>query len=78
MLISNLISYAMHITNTPARKCAAALKLSPQNFGQRLKRDTFNLKDLETVMSECGLAYSIEIYKDDVEICDYSFRPEED
>ena len=77
MLISNLIKWAMDTTNTQARKCAAALGVSPQNFGQRLKRDTFNLNDFETVLCECGLTFSIEIYKDNAEIYSYNVRMEE-
>ena len=78
MLISDVIKYAMDVTNTPAQKCAAALGFSPQNYGQRLKRDTLNLKHLETVLYECGLGYKIELYKGSTELWHYGFRPEED
>lgn len=78
MLISDILMYAMKLTNTPSQKCAAALGLSPQNFGQRLKRDTLNLEQLETALSECGAGFRIGIYKGEEELFHYEFHYEED
>lgn len=71
MLISDILKYSMNITNTPSQKCAAALGLSPQNYGQRLKRDTLNLEQLETALAECGLSFKIEVYKGSTGLFEY-------
>ena len=78
MLISDILKYAMIITNTPMQKCAAALGLSPQNFGQRLRRDTLNLKQLETALLECGAGFRIGIYKGKEELFHYECYTEEE
>lgn len=77
MLISTILKYAMNITNTPSQKCAAVLGLSPQNYGQRLKRDTLNLEQLETALAECGAGFRIGIYKGNEELFNYECKVEE-
>lgn len=54
MLLSDIIHQAMDETNTSARTCAAALGLSPQNFGQRLARDSFDLEEASEILEVCG------------------------
>lgn len=61
MTISDILKYTMMLTNTRSQKCAAVLGLSPQNFGQRLKRDTLNLEQLSTALSECGATLRVEV-----------------
>lgn len=61
MLISDILKYTMKLTNTKSQQCAAALGLSPQNFGQRMKRDTLNLEQLTTALSECGVTLRLEV-----------------
>lgn len=78
MLISDILKYAMKHTNTPAQQCAAALGLSPQNFGQRMKRDTLNLEQLEKVLAECGLCFSITIRRGSVPLLNYCTSCKED
>lgn len=57
MQLSDLIRYAMRISNTTATECAAALGISKQNFGQRLRRDSYNLEELFTIMEACGCEF---------------------
>ena len=51
----------MNETQTPARICAAALGLSPQNFGQRLKRGTLSLEQIGTAINACGAIMSVKV-----------------
>lgn len=61
MLISDILKYTMNMTNTHSQKCADVLGLSPQNFGQRLRRDTLNLEQLASALSECGATLRVEV-----------------
>lgn len=61
MNLSDLISYAMRVSGTPARTVAAALGLSPQNFGQRLRRDGFDLEETRTAIYACGCDINISV-----------------
>ena len=54
MTLSEIIRYTMETTNTTARICAAELGISPQNFGQRLRRDGFDLEETRVILDACG------------------------
>lgn len=57
MLLSDLISYAIRVSNTTYTECAAALGISKQNFGQRLRRDSFDLEEAVTIFQTCGAEF---------------------
>lgn len=57
MLLSDLISYAISVSNTTYTECAAALGISKQNFGQRLRRDSFDLEEAQEIFRVCGAEF---------------------
>lgn len=57
MLLSDLISYAIRVSNTTYTECAAALGISKQNFGQRLRRDSFDLEEAQEIFRVCGVEF---------------------
>lgn len=61
MLLSDLISYAIRVSNTTYTECAAALGISKQNFGQRLRRDSFDLEEAQTIFSACGADFHVSV-----------------
>lgn len=61
MNLSEILCRTMYETRTPARICAAALSLSPQNFGQRLKRGTLSLEQIGTAINACGAIMSVKV-----------------
>lgn len=61
MLLSDLISYAIRVSNTTHTECAAALGISKQNFGQRLRRDAFDLEEAQTIFDTCGVEFQASI-----------------
>lgn len=61
MLLSDIILQTMLSTNTTRAKCAAALGISKQNFGQRLRRDSFDLEETQTIMEACGCEIEIHV-----------------
>ena len=61
MLLSDLISYAIRVSNTTYTECAASLGISKQNFGQRLRRDSFDLEEAQTIFSACGADFHVSV-----------------
>ena len=61
MNLSEILRRTMDETQTPARVCAAALGLSPQNFGQRLKRGTLSLEQICTAIEACGAIMVVQV-----------------
>lgn len=61
MLLSDIILQTMLSTNTMRTVCAAALRISKQNFGQRLQRDSFNLEETQTIIEACGCEIEIHV-----------------
>ena len=64
MSLSEILKTAMVATQTPARLCADALGLSPQNFGQKLKRDTLSLNDVMKALAACKVSLRIGVIID--------------
>ena len=61
MNLSDILRRTMDKTQTPARACAAALGLSPQNFGQRLKRGTLSLEQVCIAIGVCGAIMAVQV-----------------
>lgn len=61
MLLCDLIAYAIRVSNTTYTECAAALGISKQNFGQRLRRDSFDLEEAQTIFDTCGVDFEASI-----------------
>ena len=57
MTLADLIAYAIRVSNTTYTECAAALGISKQNFGQRLRRDSFDLEEAQTISQTCGAEF---------------------
>lgn len=61
MILSDLLRFVMDVTKTPSKVCADALGLSPQNFGQRLKRGTLSLEQIAEAVNVCGCILRISV-----------------
>ena len=61
MNLNSAIRMALEISKTPARTAAAEIGLSPQNFGQRLRRDGFSLEEAAAICEACGVQLSVEL-----------------
>ena len=59
MLLSEIISYVINRTESTYTECAANLGISKQNFGQRLRRDTFDLEEAQEIVRSCGAELEI-------------------
>ena len=59
MNLNSAIKIALEVSGTPARTVATEMGLSPQNFGQRLRRDGFNLEETSAICNACGAALSV-------------------
>ena len=61
MLLSDLISYAISVSNSTYTECAAAIGVSKQNFGQRLRRDSFDLEESQAIIESCGATLNVSV-----------------
>lgn len=61
MLLSEIIAYTISQTNSTYTDCAAALGISKQNFGQRLRRDTFDLEEAQAIVRTCGAELEVTV-----------------
>ena len=61
MLLSDLISYAISVSNSRYTECAAAIGVSKQNFGQRLRRDSFDLEEAQAIIESCGATLNVSV-----------------
>lgn len=59
MTLSEILRRLMEESNTTAAACAAEIGLSPQNFGQRLKRGTLTAEQIAEAATVCGYEITV-------------------